>query len=95
MCPAFRSLVNGSGGLFERGRMVCHCLLIEAPGGLLLVDTGLGTDDVAHPVARLSLPFVTLVSPVCRREETALAHPPAGRRALVRLRERAPATRHA
>jgi glyoxylase-like metal-dependent hydrolase (beta-lactamase superfamily II) len=27
--------------------MVCHCLLIEAPDGLVLVDTGLGLGDIA------------------------------------------------
>jgi hypothetical protein len=29
MCPLFASLMNGSGG-FARGRLVCHCLLIES-----------------------------------------------------------------
>jgi glyoxylase-like metal-dependent hydrolase (beta-lactamase superfamily II) len=32
----------------------CHCLLLEAEGGLVLVDTGFGTADVAHPRRRLS-----------------------------------------
>lgn len=27
--------------------MVCHCLLVETAGGLVLVDTGFGTADVA------------------------------------------------
>ncbi len=29
MCPMGRRLVNGTGSLFQRARMVCHCLLIE------------------------------------------------------------------
>lgn len=29
--------------------MVCHCLLIESERGLILVDTGFGTQDVKHP----------------------------------------------
>ena len=29
MCPIGRRLVNGTGGLFQRARMVCHCLLAE------------------------------------------------------------------
>jgi hypothetical protein len=42
MCPIGRRLVNGTGGLFQRARMVCHCLLIETGDGLALVDTGIG-----------------------------------------------------
>ncbi|MEZ4404418.1 MAG: MBL fold metallo-hydrolase [Kofleriaceae bacterium] len=34
---------------FTIGRMVCHCLLIETGDGLVLVETGLGLDDLAHP----------------------------------------------
>jgi glyoxylase-like metal-dependent hydrolase (beta-lactamase superfamily II) len=44
------------GGLFDgrsvapTGLLVCHCLLIEtAAHGLVLVDTGYGLRDVAHP----------------------------------------------
>ena len=44
------------GGLFDgrsvalTGRLVCHCLLIETEAhGLVLVDTGYGLRDVAHP----------------------------------------------
>ena len=29
--------------------IVCHCLLIEGPDGLVLVDAGLGTRDIADP----------------------------------------------
>ena len=32
---------------------VCHCLLLEDPGGLALVDTGIGLLDVMDPVGRL------------------------------------------
>ena len=31
---------------WQRGRLVCHCLLVELPDGLVLVDTGLSTADV-------------------------------------------------
>lgn len=43
-----------------RGRkLVCHCLLVETPSsGLVLVDTGLGTQDYAHPTSRLGAAFV-------------------------------------
>lgn len=41
--------------------MVAHCLLIETPrDGLVLVDTGIGLDDVAQPRARLGSFFVTV-----------------------------------
>jgi glyoxylase-like metal-dependent hydrolase (beta-lactamase superfamily II) len=72
MCPVGRKLVNGEGGLFEAGRMVCHCLLVETNDGLILVDTGLGLDDMAAPRRRLGRPFVTLVRPSLDPEESAL-----------------------
>ncbi len=54
MCPFSRKLVNGEGGLFASGEMVCHCLLIETPNsGLVLVDTGFGLDDIREPARRL------------------------------------------
>ena len=53
--------------------MVCHCFLLETEDGLALVDTGLGTRDVAHPTARLGAAFVAMASPLLSHEETALA----------------------
>jgi glyoxylase-like metal-dependent hydrolase (beta-lactamase superfamily II) len=53
--------------------MVCHCLLLEAAGGLVLIDTGLGTDDVAAPRERLGRAFVAVTRPVLREAETAIA----------------------
>ena len=52
--------------------MVAHCLLVERPEGLLLVDTGYGSDDVADP-RRLGLPFKALVRPALDLAETAAA----------------------
>jgi glyoxylase-like metal-dependent hydrolase (beta-lactamase superfamily II) len=74
MCPPFARLVNKTGRLFERGRMVCHCLLVERSDGLLLVDTGLGTADVGDPRGRLGPGFPALMGARLSREETALAH---------------------
>lgn len=34
-------------------RASCHCLLIEAPKGLVLVDTGIGLEDVRDPEGRI------------------------------------------
>lgn len=52
--------------------MVAHCLLVERSDGLLLVDTGLGTDDIADS-RRLGAPWLALVRPVLARAETAAA----------------------
>ena len=38
----------------------CHCLLIETDQGLVLVDTGFGTEDMARPRPRLSGLFIRL-----------------------------------
>lgn len=72
LCPASAALVNDHGPLFQRGHMVCHCLLIEGDDGLILVDTGIGTADVADPKGRLGGVFEAIVAPVCRVEQTAL-----------------------
>ena len=29
--------------------LVCHVLLVETDGGLVLVDSGFGLDDIAEP----------------------------------------------
>jgi glyoxylase-like metal-dependent hydrolase (beta-lactamase superfamily II) len=73
MCPRSARLVNGRGRLFGRARMVCHVLLVEtARDGLLLVDTGLGTGDIAEP-ARLGPGWVRMTAPRLDPAETALA----------------------
>lgn len=36
-----------------KANIVCHCLLIETDQGLVLVDSGLGTQDYLHPHTRL------------------------------------------
>jgi glyoxylase-like metal-dependent hydrolase (beta-lactamase superfamily II) len=38
--------VNGDKPPYRSARMVCHALLIESDRGLVLVDTGFGTEDV-------------------------------------------------
>lgn len=53
-------------------KMVCHCLLIETEQGLVLVDTGFGTDDVANPTRNLGGSFVFMTNAKLREEETAL-----------------------
>ena len=72
LCPRGACLVHGRGGLLERARMVCHVLLIETRDGLALVDTGLGSGDVADPM-RLGRRWVQQVSPRLDSAETAAA----------------------
>ena len=73
LCPVGGRLLTGEGSFFTRGRMICHCLLIETPGsGLVLVDTGFGTPDVADPRGKLGAPFMAITGPRARREETAV-----------------------
>lgn len=72
-CPLGGRLFDGtSNSAF--GHLVCHCLLIETDdAGLVLVDTGFGTRDVAHPERRLSPFFITLNNIQLREQETAAA----------------------
>ena len=51
--------------------MCCHCLLIEGRDGLILIDTGLGVEDVSDP-RRLGFLFNSLVRPQLEVAETAL-----------------------
>ncbi|HXU73182.1 MAG TPA: MBL fold metallo-hydrolase [Polyangia bacterium] len=61
MCPPFV------------GKMVCHVLAIETPSaGVVLVDTGLGTGDVATPKERLGREFVAITRPRLQASETAV-----------------------
>jgi glyoxylase-like metal-dependent hydrolase (beta-lactamase superfamily II) len=88
MCPAGRRFVNGTGGLFQRARMVCHCLLIETNDGLALVDTGIGLDDIAQP-QRLGRRWLRQTAPRLDPSETAvqqvkaLGHSPSDVRHLL------------
>lgn len=69
MCPRAAPRL----GLVDRdpGHLVARCVLIEDASGLILIDTGFGTRDVATP-ARLG-PARFLLSPRLAAAETALA----------------------
>jgi glyoxylase-like metal-dependent hydrolase (beta-lactamase superfamily II) len=70
MCPVAGFLL-GQRGL--RGRMVAHCVLVEtARDGLVLIDTGFGTRDVAGATG-LSRGFRAVCGPTLDPAETALA----------------------
>ena len=82
MCPHGGRLVSGEGGL-TGARIVCHCLLVETSDSLLLVDTGMGLDDMADPRRRLGAPFNLAFRVQVNTSETAferiraLGHDPA------------------
>jgi glyoxylase-like metal-dependent hydrolase (beta-lactamase superfamily II) len=69
-CPHGRRLVNGEGGLLEKGLIVCHCLAIESDDGLVLVDTGFGLEDARNP-RQLGL-YAPLLNLHATAESTAL-----------------------
>ncbi len=72
-CPLGGRLMDGRTPGLWRGELACHCLLLEFPDRLVLVDTGLGMQDVRHPRQRLSTFFLALLSPDLREEMTAVA----------------------
>lgn len=72
-CPWGGRLFDGTSTGVLRGHIVCHCLLIETDAGLVLVDTGFGTRDVAQPDRRLARFFRNLNNIQLRPEETAIA----------------------
>lgn len=83
------------GGIFVDGatrpdvhaHLTSHCMLLETPGGLVLIDTGYGMRDVASPHSRLSPFFLGLMQPELEEEMTAI-------RQIQRLGFRAHDVRH-
>lgn len=71
LCPVCSRLVNGTGSFFSYGTMICHCLLIESDNNLILVDTGFGLNDIAHP-QNLSSLFRNFIRPKLHPDETAV-----------------------
>ncbi len=59
------------GGRITPARMVAHCLLVEGPNGLTLVDTGFGTADIAEK--RMGRVFISMMGPSLDPAETAAA----------------------
>jgi glyoxylase-like metal-dependent hydrolase (beta-lactamase superfamily II) len=70
LCPHGARLINGKGGLLAPARIVCHCLLIESDDGLVLLDTGFGSEDVRNP--RQLGPVFAAMRPRTEIGETAL-----------------------
>lgn len=63
--------ISGRGSVFQRAPQVCHCLLVETSAGLVLVDTGLGVQDIQYPEQRMTRQFRFLARPRLALEETA------------------------
>ncbi len=70
-CPVGGRLFDGSSDALH-AHLVCHCLLIESDAGLVLVDTGFGTRDIAND-HRLAASTRATVRPRLSPDETALA----------------------
>jgi hypothetical protein len=71
LCPPGGRLFSGAGGLLSPAPLCCHCLLIEGDDRLILVDTGLGVEDVNEP-RRLGHLFNVIMRPRLEVAETAL-----------------------
>jgi glyoxylase-like metal-dependent hydrolase (beta-lactamase superfamily II) len=73
MRPFGGRLVDGRPGLARRAEMVCHCLLLETDdAGLVLVDTGVGSQATTRPGEWIGRPFRLVASPTLAAAETAL-----------------------
>ncbi len=72
LCPTGARFLFGDAPPALR-HMVCHCLLVETKAGLVLIDTGFGTDDVKHHGRRLGTPMRWILPPSFTLEETALS----------------------
>ncbi|MEV0679778.1 MBL fold metallo-hydrolase [Actinosynnema sp. NPDC050436] len=72
MRPLGGGLVDGSGSVFRPATLVCHVLLLEADDGLVLVDSGMGVQDVRNPRPTLARHWRLLSRPVLDERETAL-----------------------
>lgn len=53
--------------------MVCHVLLVETDDGLVLIDSGYGSQDCLHPAKRVG-PARHLIRPLFDHRETAVHH---------------------
>lgn len=62
-CPPAARLINATDGFSSSGKLVCHCLLIESDEGLVLVDTGLGIQDLEDPRGRIGAGWSAIMRP--------------------------------
>ncbi len=76
LCPRGKLFIEGSGCALGTTRLVCHCLVIETHDGLVLVETGFGTADVADPRTRVPASFRAYARPRLSPEEPVIAQLP-------------------
>jgi glyoxylase-like metal-dependent hydrolase (beta-lactamase superfamily II) len=69
--PGGRLVDGGSASATTRSPLANHCLLVETDQGLVLVDSGLGLDDVRAPTERLGAAMLRLLRPALCEEMTA------------------------
>jgi len=73
LCPPGGRLADGRRGFTGPSALTCHCLLVEGPRGLILVDTGFGLEDVKYPRPRLAPLFLDyLIRPQLNEGSTAI-----------------------
>ncbi len=72
MHPPLGGLLSEGGPLFARGNMVCHCVLVETDGGLVLIDSGIGLEDLARPAERMGWPLKAMLGVSLDPEITAV-----------------------
>ena len=61
---------DGSGGVFQRGHGIIHCLLVDTGDGLVLMDTGWATGDCTAPSPTVRH-FARLVGCALDQDQTA------------------------
>lgn len=71
-CPLGGAVMDARSTGNLRGRLTCHCILVETASELILIDTGFGLRDVHQPRTRLSKFFLAMVRPDLREEMTAI-----------------------
>src|SRR5262245_5679705 len=71
MCPYGGRLVTG-GAWGVSAEFVVHALLVETDHDLVLVETGMGLEDVRAPARRLGRGFLATSRPILREEQTAV-----------------------
>ena len=71
-CPFGGPLMHDRGIGGGEAHLLCHSLLVETDDGLVLIDTGFGTEDIENPHERLGTAFVTLVNAQLKPELTAV-----------------------
>ena len=69
--PVFGRFIDGGKRPEGAPAMVCHCLLVETDEGLVLVDSGMGLEDVKAPAKRLGAAFVKAMGAQLHEEHTA------------------------